>query len=523
MRIHSFVAALSFAALVPAVSRSDVITDFNTLTVGTQIKLKVGSNQAARALAIAHIAAHDAVVAITHTSEPYEPGLVATLPASSDAAALAAFHDVLVALYPTEQAAIDQAYTEGLAGVEEGAAKTNGVSLGAASAAAILAARAEDGSAATVVYEGGDALGTWRPTPRADTTQAPLSGLDPQWGDVTPFALTSPSQFRAAAPPALGSPEYVSAYNDVKKLGGKTSTARTSEQTKIANFWKHQTQIPFNAIARSLSNQKHLSLAENARLFALLNIALADSRIAIWSSKYEHTFWRPITAITVSNDGVAGTASEPGWLPLLETPNHPSYVSGHSGTGSAGATLLALYFGSDAQTFSVSSPDAPGESREFSSLYAAARENADSRRYGGIHFKFDNERGLELGTQIATYTFENYLALPPQPPPDDIGEGGQGGQGGAPATGGSTADTGGSESLGGAPTASGGNSTGATGEAGSPPEDEGTPPPAAPADEDDGCSIAGAPITPSSGGFVTFALGAALTITRRVRRRTTID
>ena len=205
-------------------------------------------------------------------------------------------------------------------------------------------------------------------------------------------------------------------------------TGRSTEQTDTANFWRVNTEIPFNAIARTVASRGSRSIEENARLFALLNVALADSRIAIWDSKYAIGYWRPVTAIRLGDrDGNPDTAGDPTWRPLLETPAHPSYVSGHSGTGAAGAAVLAKIFG-DTTTFALSSDTLVGAVRSFSSFSAAAQQNADSRLYGGIHWRFDNERGLALGQALGNYVADNLLALNP---PDPGGEGGAGGEGSA--------------------------------------------------------------------------------------------
>jgi MYXO-CTERM domain-containing protein len=343
-------------------------------------------------------------------------------------------------------------------------------------------------------------VGAWRPTqrnpefldpPTNANPSPPLAASDPQWGAVTPFALLTRSQFRAPAPPALTSAEYAAAVNEIKVLGSATApvtnpptdppTGRSTEQTNIARFWAQPTHIPFNAIARSLSDRDKLSIEDSARLFALLNIALSDSRVATWDSKYFHGFWRPITAIRLADtDGNDDTTPDLTWQSLLETPNHPDYVSGHSATGAAGAAVLAAYFG-NARNFSVASTTLTGVTRSFTSFTDAAAENALSRLYGGIHFRFSNDQGLALGEQVGEYVFANELqATPGEPEPGEGGQGGEGqggdgqggegqggdGQGGEPPTTGGTAGTGATGGNAGSG-ASGGTSGGSAGRGGS--------------------------------------------------------
>ncbi|HVJ17651.1 MAG TPA: vanadium-dependent haloperoxidase, partial [Polyangiaceae bacterium] len=327
--------------------------------------------------------------------------------------------------------------------IADGAAKDQGIAAGQAAAADILALRTGDGSDVPGSYSGSTDIGLWRPTPTALAAAS-----TPEWATLPPFALTTPEQFRPGAPPALGSAAYAVSYTEVKLLGKKTGSARTTEQTRIANFWAVQTHIPFNAIARSLAKKNALAIDESARLFALLNLALADSRIAAWDAKYFYGSWRPITAIQnidpepdgaggaagapsgpgEYNDGNADTVADPAWEPLLATPNHPDYVSGHSTTGAAAAAVLAYVFG-DATTFTVGSETSvpEGLTREYSSFTDAAEENAVSRVYGGIHFSYANEAGLALGTDVGNYVVDNFL----QEIPGGGGEGGAGGAGGA--------------------------------------------------------------------------------------------
>lgn len=400
--------ALGALVLWPASAWADVVTEWNEVLVDAQVRAAVGANPAPRALAIAHIAGFEAVNAITGRYEPYAEAPTPTLPASEEAAFVSAFYTASVALYPAEQATLEARYQTALDAIDDGPAKDNGIALGSAAAEAILTARDADGSAESEDFPGEASLGRWRPTPRADTSLEPLPAAQPFWRRVAPFSLDSGDQFRAAAPPALTSAEYASAYEEVRTLGGASSTRRSAEQTTIARFWVQATHRPFNQIARSLAERRSLALDDSARLFALLNIALADARIAVWDTKYEFGFWRPVTAIAEPlDDGNDATTPEPDWVPLLETPNHPAYASGHSATGAAGAEVLSAVFG-ERIDFDVTSPDVP-DVRSFVSFADAAQENADSRIYGGIHWPFDNQAGLALGAEVGRHAVENTL------------------------------------------------------------------------------------------------------------------
>ena len=525
MRITLTSAAFTIAAFMPLNARADAITDWNQTTVDEIRKLGLGPNPASRTLAIAHIAAYEAVNTLSKTHEPYHATLSANLPASADAAAASAFHLALVLLIPAEKATLDAAYAQSLAEIPEGPARSNGIALGEASAVAIYTARIGDGSAAILAYPGSTEPGKWRPTP--SLLQA---ALEPGWRFVHPFALTKPEQFRPVPPPAITSPEFAVAYTETQSLGKSDSTARSAEQTNIANFWKQPTHVPLNAIARSIAKLKALTLAEDARLFALLNITIADTRIAVWDAKYEYGYWRPITAINTTTDyGNAAAVPDAAWSPLLETPNHPEYPSGHSITGGGGLRALRTFFGSDTVSFAVASDTAPGVTRGFEKFSDAELENANSRIYGGIHYRFSNETGIAIGHQIADYVSANYLKeLPPfsgagaAGQAGEAGEAGEAGGVGSPSTAGASAAGGGSgNTLGGeagAATPSGGSGGSAGGGAGSAGKPPAPPLPDPGTDQSNSCSVGG----PGSqwGLFgTTLTLGSVLFALRRRRAR----
>ncbi len=533
MRSSSILAAAAAVLAIASSASADVITDWNGTGVQILRDRAVGPNKSTRALAIAHLAAYDAVVAITKTHEPYLPGLEASLPASPDAAAAQAAHDVLLALYPDAEQALAKALADSLKAVDDGKAEDNGVALGKAAAEAILDARAADHSGDSVTHDPSNEPGEWRPTPAAYAAAA-----DPQWGTVTPFALESADQFRPSGPPALDSVEYTLAFTEVKLWGRATGSARNGEQTQIAKFWEQATHLPFYAVARSLAKREKLDVDESSRLFALLSLALADSRIATWDAKYTYDYWRPVTAITtvpiaggeggasgegeeaIDDDGNPETIADPAWLPYLSTPNHPEYVSGHSATGAAAAGVLAYWFG-DETSFAVGSDSAPGYTRSFESFSDAADQNAVSRLYGGIHYSFSNEAGLALGAEIAGYVVDHYL-LELDSGGGEGGAGGEGGGGGVvepePNEGGAGGEppTTGTGATGGEAGGEGGASAGSGGSGGTA---GGGPKPSASENEGDesGCSVSSTGGNENAAGWLAVVAGLGLALKRRRR------
>jgi membrane-associated phospholipid phosphatase len=295
------------------------------------------------------------------------------------------------------------------------------VAFGRQVANAILALRANDGSQATVTYTPGTAAGDWNRTP--PTNSGPAL---PQWPSVTPFAMTSGSQFRPVSPPALTSAEYAQAVDEVMRLGSNDSDDRTDEQTGIANFWADGagTATPpghWNQIAIDQILGRNSSLIESTRTMALLNIALADAGISSWDAKYHYDFWRPIDAIRKADlDGNSATIADAAWTPTLQTPAFQSYTSGHSTFSHAAATILTSLFGSSVSFLDRADPGFTGlwppveetsgiPRRTYSSFRDAALEAGVSRIYGGIHFSFDNAAGATAGQSIGTLVLQQSL------------------------------------------------------------------------------------------------------------------
>ncbi len=395
-----------------APGRADVVLDWNNVTLNAIRVDKTSPPKASRALAIVHTSIFDAVNSASGGA--YEHYIVPPVeffaPISLEAAAAAAAHTALADLFPAQKATFDAALATSLAAIPDGSEEASGISWGKSVAEQVLAARDDDGSGNTVDYGVPTGANWWTPTPPGF---APA--LLPGWGLVEPWAMMSGSQFRQGPPPTPLSPEYTAAFLEVERLGRSNSSVRTADQTQIALFWADGggTATPpghWHVIAQGISQEKHLSLIENARLFALLAIAGADAAIVAWDHKFTYNNWRPVTGIQhADTDGNPATTADPAWTSLIGTPPFPSYTSGHSTFSSASARLLALFFGTDQISFSTTSDGLPGVTRSFTRLSGAAEEAGQSRIYGGIHWQFDNEAGLASGQALAEHVFFNLL------------------------------------------------------------------------------------------------------------------
>ena len=392
----------------PPATSPDQVIQWNRILLG--ILRTPGAQPATvhptRSMAILHAAVYDAVNAIAKTNAPYLVDLGAPRHASEPAAAAAAAHAVLVRLYPGQAAALDADLAVSLSQVPDGRAKDQGIRVGEEAAAAILTLRSDDGSAATPIpFVPGTNPGDYQLTPPAF-----VQPVFTHWPFVQAFVLRSAHQFRPAPPPAVTSPTYTASFDEVRSLGLASSTTRTADQTQIARFWGAPIQNYWNEIAQTAALAHGTTLVQNARLFALLDLTVADSVIAFYDAKYTYHFWRPITAIrAAANDGNPATAGDPNWTPLATTALDPSYPGAHAVVSAAGADVLSTFFGSDSESFAVTSELLPGVVRDFTSFSAAADEASLSRIYAGQHFRFDLVAGQRLGTQVANYVLRNFL------------------------------------------------------------------------------------------------------------------
>jgi len=386
-------AAVLLAAAIPATA--DVITDWNLITLNATKTAGLNSNLGSRIDAVEAIAVYDAVNSIRHFGVPYHYS--GTNSGSAQAAAAQAAHDVLVNYFPGQQPALDAALLNSLNNITDGPVG-GGSAAGSAAATDIIALRANDGSSPDYSYPGpvNPGAGQWRPTPAAF---AP--GINEEWGTVTPFILGSGSRFRPEPPPAPGTWQYNKALVEVKNIGSVSNNLRTVDQTHIAEFYKQDAELTVNEAARQLAINQNTPLEENALAFALTDIAVADARIADWDAKYTYLFWRPVTALNANPDGSV-TNNYSAWTPLIATPAHPDYPSGHSTTVDAGFTVLQLFFGDwNTLTLHTTTPGEPAHT--IHSLSQGESENGLSRIYGGIHFSFDNIQGQALGVKVAAY------------------------------------------------------------------------------------------------------------------------
>jgi hypothetical protein len=354
---------------------------------------------ATRSMAIMHAAVYDAVNAIVKTHADYLVHLKAPRRASVAAAAAQAAHDVLVQLYPSQKSMLDADLATSLGSLPGGRAQGQGVNIGASAAARILSLRSNDGSAAAPIpFTPGTKPGDYQLTPPAF-----VQPVFTHWQFVKPFALRRANQFRPGPPPALTSPTYIAAFNEVMSLGELASTTRTADQTQIGKFWGAPIQNYWNEIAQTAALQHGNTLPQNARLFALLDLTLADSVIAFYDAKYTYHFWRPVTAIRAEGGAHAN------WTPLANTALDPSYPGAHGVVSAAGADVLAGFFHNDHDSFAVTSEVLPGVERSFTSFSAAADEASVSRIYAGQHFRSDQVAGQRLGQRVATYVLQNFL------------------------------------------------------------------------------------------------------------------
>ncbi len=383
-----------------------------------------------------HVAIHDALIAIDRRSRPYAYHARARRGASPDAAVAAAARDVLVpvlgeltpSLVPqtcvdTAVAGVEADYAAALSAIPNGRAKTRGIAIGQAAAAAILSLRSTDGAQDVLVgdpaYPQGTLPGVYRFTPGTPFAFAP------RLGELTPFVLRDSSQFLPGPPHAVTDRRYTADFNEVKRLGGDdvtTPSARTSDETEIAHFWVESSPLQWNRIARTVARHTRLDPWEQARLFGLLNMALSDGYVGSFKAKYKYNYWRPVTAIrAAATDGNPDTEADPGWSPLVETPAIPDYDSGHSVEGGTAAEVLRRYFGTDRVGFSTCSTTLPdlesncdmdaAVSRHYRSFSQAEKENGRSRILVGFHFREAVEVGIAHGRRIADRAVNRFMEV----------------------------------------------------------------------------------------------------------------
>jgi PAP2 superfamily len=389
--------------LGPLAAHADVVTDWNMTAIRAGQAAGQPNPRLSRNMAMVHAAIYDAINAIDRRHTAYAVDITAKPGASIDAAATAAAYGVLIKLYWSQTAAFDVALEASLAAIPDGPARADGVALGQEVAEKLMALRQDDRSNATVSYTPKSEPGAYQLTPPAF---APA--VLPHWGGVTPFLLKSADQFTLVGPPALTSAEFANELNEVKTLGAKHSSARTRDQTDAARFWTVSGIVTDNEVARQLSMHKGLSVVENARLFALLNMAGAEAYIACWHAKYRYHYWRPVTAIrNADSAGNSGMTADPAWEPLLPTPPHPEYPSGHACFAGATERVLQEFF-ADKASFTLTDPTVK-VTRTYHSLSQMGQELEDARVWGGIHYRTAVAHGSDLGHHVADYALKNHM------------------------------------------------------------------------------------------------------------------
>jgi len=415
-RFCVLILGLAVPLAMSSVVRADAVTDWNAIAVQTIVNAGPTHGSAIGFLdnATVQIAVYDAVVAIDGRFKPYHVQIPGA--SGSPAAAVAkAAHDVLVNRFPAQTAPLDTTYHNYL--TAHGLAETDpGVAVGAQAAAGIIALRANDGSFPlnSPPFTGGTDPGVWRPTPSYLPGPPPSFSpmLAPWLPSVTPFTLTSPSQFRAPTQPALTSKRYATAYNEVKALGASSHSARTQEQTDLALFWNSNFLVLWNRALRDIVGLHVPDIGDSARLFALADLAMGDAGITAWDSKFHFVFWRPLTAIqNGDNDGNPETAGDPNWQPMINTPNYPDYTSGANNVTGAITHVLALFFGTDEMTFTVTTTNAtaPQQTRTYNRFSDAAEDVVNVRIYQGIHFRFADVQARKQGRHVAQWVFSHFL------------------------------------------------------------------------------------------------------------------
>ena len=396
----------------PAVSTLNPVLQWNRILLA--IVRTPGAQPATihttRNFALMHAAIYDAVNAIARTHEPYLIRLTGVpRHASKLAASAAAAHEVLAALYPVFHAALDDELQQSLTQIPAGKDKDEGILIGRTVADRILALRSNDGAnAQPILYVFGNAPGDYQSTPPNFPPQPQFT----HWSHVTPFALERANQFLPGPPPALTGDTYSEALNEIKSLGTTDSTTATADEELTGRFWNGAIQNYWNEITQTAALDRDLTIAQSARLFALLNLALADGVIAFYDAKYTYNFWRPVTAIRAADsDNNPDTIADPNWLPEVgKTAPDPSYPGAHAVLSAAGAEVLISFFERGHFEFTVTSEVLSGVERSFTSLSAAAEEATLSRVFAGQHFRFDLTAGQRLGREVADFVTDNFLA-----------------------------------------------------------------------------------------------------------------
>jgi hypothetical protein len=408
MKTQGTTAAVLCAALMfsPSIAQADVVLDWNEIMVA--VVADQPPTQMNRIAAITHLAVFEAVNAVTGDRKSSLGPANRSPGVSADAAAISAAHRILRHYRPDHAASLDAARTRSLSAIPDGPGKAAGVRIGETAATRTIAARENDGSEPPEFYlPPSSKPGEWQLT--ADCP--PAGGVFLHWRNVKPFVLRRADQFRSDPPPALTSSWYIRDYKEVKAVGGRDSTERPKDRADIVRMYEAVGDaILWNPIARQLAKARRSSLAQNARTFALLNMALSDAAIAVLETKYHYNVWRPETAIPAAGtDGNDRTDPDPSYVPFISTPCFPSYPSGHATSSYAAREVLERIFGRRGHAIIISTPAIPDVVLKYTRLKDITSDIDDARVYGGIHFRFDQEGGAEQGRQVGAYVYRHGL------------------------------------------------------------------------------------------------------------------
>jgi hypothetical protein len=386
--------------------RTNAVLHWNAIIVTTLGGLNPFAQ--ARAAAMTHLAMFEAVNAITPRYEPYLGSIRAASTASPEAGAIAAAHGVLRALVPGAAGTLDAERLAALSAIPDGQSKLDGIAVGEAAAAAMLAARAADGSAAPEFHFPTSAEpGEWQLTPACPSA----GGVLKHWGRVRPFGVPAVDKFDSPPPPELTSRRYARDLNEVKEVGALMSAARTQHQTDLAHFYGAVLAVAtWNPVVRQLTSMRRSSLVADARLFAHLNMAINDAAVAVMHTKYEYNLWRPETAIhRADDDGNPWTSGDPSFQPLIVAPCFPSYGSAHAAASYAARRVAEAYFGDEFRAITLTHPAVPGIALEYETFEDITDDIDTARIYGGIHFRFDQRAGGRQGKRIGARVYMDNL------------------------------------------------------------------------------------------------------------------
>ena len=399
----------AYASLVVALAigcgsaRADVVTEWNVVALNATA-IPANSVLQSRSLAIVHAAIYDAVQAVERKGGHYAAQINAPTGASLEAAVAASAHTTLLRLAPAQRPMLDAALQTSLAKIPDGQGKLDGMQIGTRIADEVLSLRNDDGADAKGAFNAKAEPGYYQATP--PHMMAPIL---PQWGNVKLFVLRERTGVELKGPPNITGAVFARDFDEVKRLGSRKSVARNADQTAAAIFWTVQTAVPWNAAARAIAGVKNFSIAENARMFAVLAFATADSQIVAFEAKYKHPFWRPITAIRAAG-GLKDSRlkADPTWEPLLGTPPHPEYPSAHAIFSGAAESVLRAFLGDDNLEVSVTVPPVLGVTRSYQRLSEITADVENARVWGGIHFRSASQDGVEVGRKIGTIVLHEF-------------------------------------------------------------------------------------------------------------------